>query len=506
MQQSNPIHSEALSTRLALRSRGICVIIPTYNNVGTIADVVSRCQQYCADVIVVNDGSNDGTELILRRLTDITLVDSDRNCGKGGALRRGFAKAKEMGFAYAITLDADGQHYPEDIPLFLAANRRYPGAIIMGQRQMQGVRRSPGSVFANYFSNFWFMVQTLHYVADTQTGYRLYPLSKLHGVSLLTSRYEAELELIVFAAWRGVPIKSQPVRVYYPSPEERVSHFRPALDFTRISILNTILCILAVVYALPLAALRLLRTMVYTLYALLFYLITCFGVMIPAAFLILALSKDDERSTWRLHRMLNIIARIVMVYHGIPGVKYSLANRYGETFTRPSVIICNHQSHLDLMTMLALTPKVVLLTNDWVWRSPFFGYVIRHAKYYPISQGIDNILPKLQKLVAQGYSVAIYPEGTRSRDCTIGRFHKGAFHIARELGLDIIPLVLYGTGRVLPKKAKSLRRGRIVLEVGERITPQEQQRHGTTMQLCRYMRHYYIDAYNRMADKLDRND
>lgn len=195
-----------------------------------------------------------------------------------------------------------------------------------------------------------------------------------------------------------------------------------------------------------------------------------------------------------------------MVYHGIPGVKYSLANRYGETFTRPSVIICNHQSHLDLMTMLALTPKVVLLTNDWVWRSPFFGYVIRHAKYYPISQGIDNILPKLQKLVAQGYSIAIYPEGTRSRDCTIGRFHKGAFHIARELGLDIIPLVLYGTGRVLPKKAKSLRRGRIVLEVGERITPQEQQRHGTTMQLCRYMRHYYIDTYNRMADKLDRND
>ena len=94
MQQSNPIHSEALSTRLALRSRGICVIIPTYNNVGTIADVVSRCQQYCADVIVVNDGSNDGTELILRRLTDITLVDSDRNCGKGDALRRGFAKAK----------------------------------------------------------------------------------------------------------------------------------------------------------------------------------------------------------------------------------------------------------------------------------------------------------------------------------------------------------------------------------------------------------------------------
>ena len=506
MQNSAPIHSETQDTRKALHSRGICVIIPTYNNVGTIADVISRCHQYCDDIIVVNDGSNDGTEQILRRLTDITLVDYDCNRGKGEALRRGFAKAKEMGFAYAITLDADGQHYPEDIPLFLEANRSHPGAIIMGQRQMQGIKRSPGSVFANYFSNFWFMVQTLHYVADTQTGYRLYPLRKLHGTSFLTSRYEAELELIVFAAWRGVPIKSQPVRVYYPSPEERVSHFRPALDFTRISILNTILCILAVVYALPLAVLRMLRRTVYTLYSLLFYLIACFAVMFPATLAILAASKDQNKITWRIHRLLHFVAKIVMDYHGIPGVRYTLLNTHQESFDRPSVIICNHQSHLDLMTMLALTPKVVLLTNDWVWHSPFYGYVIRHAKYYPISQGIDNILPKLQKLVAQGYSVAIYPEGTRSRDCTIGRFHKGAFHIARELGLDIIPLVLYGTGLVLPKKAKSLRRGRIVLAVGERITPQEQQRHGTTMQLCRYMRHYYIDAYNRMADKLDRND
>lgn len=155
--------------------------------------------------------------------------------------------------------------------------------------------------------------------------------------------------------------------------------------------------------------------------------------------------------------------------------------------------------------MLALTPKVILLTNDWVWHSPFYGYVIRHAKYYPISHGIDHILPKLKALVEQGYSIAVYPEGTRSRDCTIGRFHKGAFHIAQRLNLDIIPLMLYGTGHVLPKKAKTLRRGQIVLNVGQRITPQEQRTHGTTYQLCKYMRHYYIDQYRQMTDTLDQD-
>ena len=90
-----------------------------------------------------------------------------------------------MGFAYAITMDADGQHYPEDIPLMLRANQQHSGALIIGQRkQLEKVERSAGSKFANSFSNFWFAVQTGHYLRDTQTGYRLYPLKKLYGLSL----------------------------------------------------------------------------------------------------------------------------------------------------------------------------------------------------------------------------------------------------------------------------------------------------------------------------------
>jgi hypothetical protein len=125
----------------------------------------------------------------------------------------------------------------------LKANIENPGALIVGERkELASKERSGGSKFANAFSNFWFFVQTWKHLKDTQTGFRLYPLRKLHGLSLLTSRYEAELELLVFAAWHGVKLVSQPINVYYPPREQRVSHFRPGIDFTRIFILRCLGC------------------------------------------------------------------------------------------------------------------------------------------------------------------------------------------------------------------------------------------------------------------------
>ena len=99
-----------------LCDRGICIIIPTYNNEKTIVEVVQRAMEQCRDVIVVNDGSTDATTELLHAVKGITLVEYDNNKGKGKALQLGFWKALEMGFSYAITLDADNQHYPEDIP------------------------------------------------------------------------------------------------------------------------------------------------------------------------------------------------------------------------------------------------------------------------------------------------------------------------------------------------------------------------------------------------------
>ena len=234
------------------KDRRLCVIIPTFNNVQTIGQVVKDVMSYCDQLIVVDDGCTDGTLDVLHSLSEsIHLVSYQPNRGQGHALVAGFKKAKELGYTHAITIDADGQHFADDIPQLIAEMERCPQAIIVGCRNLTEKNMPRQNTFANRFSNFWFRLQTGINLSDTQSGYRLYTLSSLRGLSLITSRYEAELELLVFAAWAGVQICSVPVKVYYPPVEERVSHFRPVYDFVRISILNTILCVAALVYGYP---------------------------------------------------------------------------------------------------------------------------------------------------------------------------------------------------------------------------------------------------------------
>ena len=240
--------SDAIATRDKMRQLKVCTIMPTYNNGGTLRDVVERVLTFCADVIVVNDGCTDNSAEILAALGDrITVVDYGRNHGKGYALKQGFEKAKAMGFDYALTIDSDGQHFPEDIPLFVEALEQHPGALIVGSRNLKQDNMPGKNTFANKFSNFWFRIQTGIDLPDTQTGYRLYPLRKLPCI--FSARYEAELSLLVFSAWRGIDLVPIKVNVFYP--EDRVTHFRPFWDFFRISVLNTVLCMVALVYGWP---------------------------------------------------------------------------------------------------------------------------------------------------------------------------------------------------------------------------------------------------------------
>ena len=488
-----------------LHNRGICVIIPTYNNEGTIVDIVQRTLAMCDDIIVVCDGCTDGTLKLLAGINEITIVSYEKNAGKGKALKQGFLKALAMGFSFAITLDADGQHFPEDIPIFLHANEKHPEALIVGERKFENhYERSRGSKFANSFSNFWFTLQTGLFLSDTQSGYRLYPLKKLNGLSFMTSRYESELELLVFAAWAGRPLIRESINVYYPPANKRVSHFHPVKDFARISLLNTVLCFLAVVYGYPRCLLRILLKTLRTVYSLFAFLITML-IATPVIALYMSIGKKTDEKRLNLHRILQFMSRIVLKSHGIPGVHYSESNAGCETFQRPAIIICNHQSHLDLMPLLIQSPKIVVLTNKWVWNNPFYGYIIRSAEFLPVYQGIDVVMPQLGLLVEKGYNIAIYPEGTRSIDCSIGRFHQGAFKLAQELNLDVIPLILYGAGKVLPKKGYMLNKGVIHLEIDSRITPQKLQTLGPTpKEQASFMRSYYKRRYEEIEEVLIR--
>ena len=226
--------------------RHICAVIPTYNNGGTLADVVRGVIRQGLPVIVVDDGSTDDTSQKLEGLS-ITIIRHPRNRGKGRALKTGLEAARKFGFRYALTLDADGQHDPADIPALVAASGKR--TLVVGSRNLTAEGMPAGNTFANRFSNFWFTVQTGRKLPDTQTGFRVYPLEDPPSLKLLTARYEAELTRLVCSAWKGVTLVPVPVRVYYP--EDRVSHFRPFADFFRISVLNTILCIVALVYGYP---------------------------------------------------------------------------------------------------------------------------------------------------------------------------------------------------------------------------------------------------------------
>ena len=240
----------------------ICVIIPVYNSEKMIADVLKSVLQHAENVIVVNDGSSDGTFDVLKNFFGITLVSYTKNRGKGHALQCGFRKAAEMKFTHVVTMDADGQHLATDIAMLAQAAEKQPGAIIVGARKFDNPNMPQGNVFANNFSNFWFRMQTGKRLPDTQTGFRIYPLQTVGKMRIFTSRYEAELEILVRSAWRNIPIVSQAINVYYPPGNERVSHFRAGKDFFRISVLNTVLCFLAVIYGYPS---RLIRKMVHRL-------------------------------------------------------------------------------------------------------------------------------------------------------------------------------------------------------------------------------------------------
>jgi len=233
-----------------------CVVIPTYNNATTLAGVITDVLQYTSNIIVVNDGSTDNTELVLAGFPDIVYIGYPRNVGKGWALRQGFTKALDLGYAYAITIDSDGQHFASDLPAFMNKLKIQPGAVIIGTRNMKQSSVPGKSSFGNRFSNFWFKVETGISLPDTQSGYRLYPIASMQHMSFLTRKYEFEIEVLVRAAWRGIKMDSVPVSVYYAPKEERVSHFRPFKDFFRISILNTLLVLIAFLYIKPSRALR----------------------------------------------------------------------------------------------------------------------------------------------------------------------------------------------------------------------------------------------------------
>jgi glycosyltransferase involved in cell wall biosynthesis len=238
-----------LQTIEAINRLKVCIIVPTYNNNKTLKRVLDSVLEYTSNIITVNDGSTDETSNILKQYSQLTQLHHPKNAGKGVALRNGFKKAIELNYNYALTIDSDGQHFASDIPKFITEIENDTPVLLIGSRNMtqEGVPKK--SSFGNKFSNFWFWFETGIKLEDTQSGYRLYPLKQIPK-NYFTNKFEFEIEVIVRSAWKGIPVKNIPIQVLY-DPLERVSHFRPFKDFTRISILNTVLVLIALLYIKP---------------------------------------------------------------------------------------------------------------------------------------------------------------------------------------------------------------------------------------------------------------
>lgn len=181
-------------------------------------------------------------------------------------------------------------------------------------------------------------------------------------------------------------------------------------------------------------------------------------------------------------------------------VKKRVINDAKEDFSRPAIIICNHQSFLDSQVIIMLHPKLILFTNKWVWNSPVFGGVVRLADYYPIEQGAEPSIDLLADRVKEGYSIVVFPEGTRSRDESIGRFHKGAFYLAEKLNLDILPIIIEGTGYTITKGDFLLKNGRITLKFLPRIKPDDTRYGVGYSERAKKISRYFREEFRSLCD------
>jgi glycosyltransferase involved in cell wall biosynthesis len=211
------------------------VVIPAYNEAATVRDVAIRARRQCQHVIVVDDGSTDGTAEALADL-DVIRLRNDQNRGKADSLVRGFDYALAHGAAGVITLDADGQHAPEEIPVFLQQAKDCPTTLLIGIRRRDQRRASFWRYAANRIADFWIGWAAGRPIEDSQSGFRLYPAHLLRTVKVPHGperSFVYESEILIETARHGAEIRGMAVSVTRrpgPSP----SHFRPMLDIARI--------------------------------------------------------------------------------------------------------------------------------------------------------------------------------------------------------------------------------------------------------------------------------
>ncbi|OXB05115.1 glycerol acyltransferase [Flavobacterium plurextorum] len=214
---------------------------------------------------------------------------------------------------------------------------------------------------------------------------------------------------------------------------------------------------------------------------------------------ILPLSKKTKMKAFRY-----VISKFMKsVLYSNPFIHKKVINNFNETFDKPAVIIANHSSFIDILAMGMLSPKIIFLVSDWVYNSPIFGGTVRKAGFYPVSEGLEGGVEHLRKKVEEGYSLMVFPEGTRSENNVVKRFHKGAFFLAQEFNLDIIPVVIHGASEAIPKGDFVIHRSTLTLSILERITPENNSFGNNYAERTKQISSFFKAEYRKIRQQLE---
>lgn len=212
--------------------------------------------------------------------------------------------------------------------------------------------------------------------------------------------------------------------------------------------------------------------------------------------------KNSRGKTLDLIKL--ILAKfLTSVLYGNPFVKKKVITNPKEDFSKPAIIIANHTSFLDTLAIAMATHKIVYLVNDWVYDSPVFGKLVKALGFYPVSQGIENGKEKLKEKIDQGYSLVVFPEAERSYTNDVKRFHKGAFYLAEEFGLDILPLYIHGNSEVLPKGDFIIYDGDIIVKVGDRLSKDDLSFGTTYKERAKNINFYFRNEFAKLRNEIE---
>ena len=207
-----------------------------------------------------------------------------------------------------------------------------------------------------------------------------------------------------------------------------------------------------------------------------------------------------RKRKWMYHFLIRIAARAVIFF--APHVRLRMINRHDVDLSKPSVIIANHQSFLDILMILSLKTKIVMVTKSWVSSNPIFGKLVQFADFFTVTEGFEKMAPKLQKVVNEGYSIVIFPEGTRGDGKKLRRFHKGAFFLAEKLKLDIVPIVLHGTGHSVRKGEFSVRKSVLTYYVLPEVKYGSGESGQTYQEACKNVSAMFRNEYEKVYREL----